>query len=195
VTYEALVAAVGEERYRAACEYAGREGEWPKDLAMVPHELSDLWDDASVPIADRLALALRFHAEMPRYAHLMYLKSWYRDLGPAERVTLWDAYRERFAAGDEHIAYSLWVDFFEDPATVREAWLEMTTANRSASLHRLLEIAGPVPWALKAELFSDLADDPAWHESIRRAITASENDVFGQIDERDAKRWRRRVGG
>ncbi len=202
MSYEALVAAVGPRRYRAACEWAWGQGDWPKDLAMVPHELSDLWDDAGLALDDRLALALRFYAEMPCYAHLMYLKGWYRDFDGTLRATVWDTYRCALAGDVAALAgpvsYSLWVDFFEDPATVAEAWREIVRPDRparGARLRRALEIAGPVPWPLKVELFEELSGEPAWHGSIRDAITASENDVFGQIDRRDAARWLRRVGG
>jgi hypothetical protein len=202
VSYDALVAAVGPERYRSACEWARREGEWPGDLANVPHELSDVWEDDAVPMAERLDIALRFFAEMPCYAHLMYLKGWYRHLDDTLRAVVWETYREALTGSDERVAhpvsYSLWVDFFEDRATVAAAWSEMTRADkpaRGARLRRVLGIAGPVPWPVKAALFEELVGDPAWHPSIRRAISDSATDILGQIDERDAKRWRRRVGG
>jgi hypothetical protein len=188
LTYDALVAAVGAERYRAACAAARGTEDWPEDLAMVPHELSDAWD-----ADDPLPLALRLYAEMPCYAHLMYLNQHYGALGGPEQAVIWETYRDALATGDRHVAYSLWVDFFEDPATVEEAWREIIRADRPHRPERLratLPIAGPVPWPLKAVLFQELAPDPAWHAGIRDAIDASEADVHGQVDTGDAARWR-----
>jgi hypothetical protein len=201
VTFEELVELVGPDRYRAACERAwnGPADEmWPDDLADVPHDIADLWDLDELPLAERLALALRAFREMPCYANAMYVKHAHDDLGPAERAMLWDAYRAALDSDREPLAaaaeYSLWVDFFEDPSTVEEAWREMTREPSERRLERLLESAGPVPWKLKEPLFEQLFRNPRWHPFIRAALAASANDVYGQDDPEAARAWRRRVG-
>ena len=86
----------------------------------------------------------------------------------------------------------LWVDFFEDQSTVKEAWREMTrpdTAPSERRLERLLELAGPVPWRLKEPLFEQLFPEPRWHPFILRALVGSAFDVCGDCKPRAAERW------
>ena len=93
---------------------------------------------------------------------------------------LWDAYRAWLAADDDRladpVAHSLWVDFFEDEATVQEAWREVTrrdVAPWERRIARVLQVAGPVPWALKAPLLDELAGDPRQHHAVFRALAGS----------------------
>lgn len=160
-TYEEWVVRIGEERYREACRWAwrtaaGTGGEttgasepWPRALRDVPHDLADVWHEGG-PIGERLRLALRFYDDMPCYANTMYLKHGYEEFGRAEKAAFWDAYRAALDAVDDRLAdpvgYSLWVDFFEDPETVGEAWRETTRRDRvpfDRRLRRVLKNAGP----------------------------------------------------
>ncbi len=165
MTYEDLVARVGEARYRAAVAAAHADA-WDEDLREVPHDLHDL-------VGDDLALALRVLAEMPCYANTM-------TLGPAP--ALWDFYRAALEGDDERladtVAYSLWVDFYESPATVEEAWSEtIREPAPDARVRRVLAASGPVPWALKAPWFERLR--PRWNAEIEAAIAAARTEYFG----------------
>jgi hypothetical protein len=110
---------------------------------------------------------------------------------------LWDAYREALDSPDDRLAepaaYSLWVDYFENPPTVEEAWREMLHEPTDRRLERLLHASGPVPWQLKAPLFERLSRAPRWHPFIRLALDAAETDVFGQSDPKAVEAWRRRL--
>ena len=210
-TYEQWVTRIGEERYREACGWAWRTAAgtgsdsaassepWPRSLEDVPHDLADVWHEGG-STAERLRLALRFYDDMPCYANTMYLKHGFEEFGPAEKATFWDAYRAALDAVDDRIAdpvgYSLWVDFFEDPETVREAWLETTRRDGAPfdrRLRRVLMNAGPVPWTLKDELFGQLCDRQEWHLSIYGALLGSAFDAYGQLDATSARAWLTRI--
>jgi hypothetical protein len=190
LTYEEAVELVGAERYRAACD-AARRDQWPKGLEMVPHELQDLWDDRDAPLGERLDLALRVLREMPCYANTMALKWHVDELDPADRERLYAAYREALDGDDERltdtVSYSLWVDFFEDQNTVTGAWEAMIASAPDVRIARVLRISGPVPWTLKAPWFGWLGK--RWRTEIAAAIRSARAEVFGQVDERDARRF------
>jgi hypothetical protein len=165
VTYEDLVARVGEARYRAAVA-AARADDWTDDLREVPFDVHDL-------VEDDLALALRVLGEMPCYANTMTLEP-----APA----LWDFYRAALDGDDERlaatIAYSLWVDFYESAATVEEAWRETTREPApDARIRRVLAASGPVPYALKAPYFERLG--PRWRTEVGAAIERARTEYFG----------------
>jgi hypothetical protein len=206
VTFEELVAGVGAERYRAACAWAWQMAEglgrapggaqWPEELAAVPHDMAEAWYDDATSLADRLDLALRLSAEMPCYATLMYMKVHFADLPDELRQKLWTAYRAALASDDPRVAdpvsYVLWVDFFEDPSTVDEAWRETARWDLPPwhrRLRRVLDVAGPVPWPHKEALFEHLVGDPSWHAPIARALIGSAFDVYGHLDAAAARRW------
>lgn len=196
MTFEELIARVGEERYRAACEWAwqtaegtgdgGGSARWPNDLGDVPHDLADAWYDEHTSLSDKLDLALRVYSEMPSYATLMYMKDRYNDLPGELREKLWTAFRAALESDDRRVAdpvtYILWVDFFEDLDTVEEAWSEMARRDLPSwepRLRRVLEAAGPVPWPQKEPVFEELAPDTSWHPHILRALVGSAFDVYG----------------
>ena len=208
--FEELVAVVGKERYRAACEWAWRmaagTGEcWEprsgaRALDEVPHELADVWYDGKTSLADRVDLALRLYREMPCYANTMHLKSFYGEFGTAEKRRFWDAYRAALDTDDDRLAdpvvYSLWVDFYEDQDTVHEAWQETSrcdVAPWERRLQRVLDAAGPVPWHLKEPLFEQLVRDAGWHPFIFRALVGSAFDVYGALDRDAAQAWLERL--
>jgi hypothetical protein len=137
---------------------------------------------------------------MPCYANTVYLKHGFEEFGRAEKAAFCDAYRAALDAVDDRLAdpvgYSLWVDFFEDPETVGEAWRETTRRDRAPfdrRLRRVLMNAGPVPWAFKDELFDQLCDDQAWHPSIYGALLGSAFDAYGQLDGVSARAWLTRI--
>jgi hypothetical protein len=200
VLYDEFVESVGQDRYRRACEAARRtaastgraldaEEPWPDDLADVPHDLADLWFAAGVSLDARLEAGLRFLAEMPCYANTMYMTGFFAEMAPAQRTLLWAAYREALEApGDGRaaaIAYSLWVDYFEDPTTSAEAFAAVTAMgglNWDRRIGRVLSVAGPVPWRPKQRLLEALLPEQRWHSSILLAIEGSLFDVYGQAE-------------
>lgn len=209
VLFEELVARVGAERYAGACEWAwrtaartGRCGvgrSWPTSLEEVPHEFADAWWDADASLSERLEAGLALYREMPCYANTVPLHGFYHEFSAGDRDRLWDAYRAALAHPDDRLAdpvsYSLWVDFFEDPATVEEAWQETTRPGGEGwerRVSRVLDVAGPVPWPLKEALFESLVDEPRWHPAVLRAIVGSAFDAFGALGP-SAGDWLRRL--
>jgi hypothetical protein len=209
VLFDELVAQIGAERYRAACRQAWRSAagtgrcggarSWPGDVAFVPHEFADMWWGDAAP-AQCLETALRLYREMPCYANTIELKRAYERFGDDEKQTLWNALRELLASDDDRLAdplgYALWVDFFEDHSTVEEAWRETTRRDVDPwqrRITRVLDVAGPVPWPLKEDVFVALVADERFHPAILRALAGSAFDVCGQLDAAAAAGWLRRL--
>jgi len=202
---EQFSARVGERRYRDACTWAWKTAAgtgrrcaihsgWPDGLQSVPHELADLWYEPT-PIAQRLRLGLHLYRDMPCYANTTHLVGFHAEYGAAERSMLWDAYRQALqSASDEladPIAHALFADAFQDERLVQEAWLQTTRRDVEPwerRIERLLAIAGPVPWSLKAALLDELAVQPSWHASIFRALADSTFQSQGQLERRPAAR-------
>ena len=198
VLFDELAAKVGPQRYREACERAwqtaagtGRcagQRSWPGDLQAVPPEFEEAWWRGDAPIGERLQMALRLYAEMPCYANTLALHAFQHEFGEPQRRALWDAYRAWLSCDDDRladpIAHSLWVDFFEDEATVEEAWREVTRTDVvpwERRVARVLQVAGPVPWHCKAALLHELAGDPRHHHAVFAALAGSAFDLLGTL--------------
>ena len=196
--FDELVATVGPQRYREACERAwqtaagtgrcGGQRSWAGDLHAVPPQFADAWWHAEASIAERLQMGLRLYADMPCYANTVALHGFYREFGDAERRALWDAYRQWLSGEDDRladpVAHSLWVDFFEDETTVARAWHEVTRRDLAPwerRVARVLQVAGPVPWAVKHPLLDELAGDPRMHGPVFRALAGSAFDLLGDL--------------
>ncbi|HEX2084285.1 MAG TPA: hypothetical protein VHF89_01270 [Solirubrobacteraceae bacterium] len=174
--------------------------EWPDDLGDVPHEIDDLlWYEGDAPAQERMAVALELYRAMPCYANLMGIKLVYDDLPRDVRDTLWAEVRAHLAQPDdrlaEPVAYSLFVDFYEDPSTVHEAWAQTATTEplEPRRIERVLDSSGPVPFALKEPLYAQLANEPRWHPHIFRSLVRSALDVYGDLDEERARGWLARL--
>ncbi|HEX8084463.1 MAG TPA: hypothetical protein VF529_09255 [Solirubrobacteraceae bacterium] len=196
-----LAQAVLVERAAAAEEGAAAETEppperWPDDLDEVPHDLNDLlWHEGESPPAERMAAALAVYRAMPCYATLMGLTDVFHDLPRDVRSAMWAAYRALLDQADAPLAdpvtYSLWVDFYEDRSTVKEAWHE-TALHAPATdlrLERVLDHSGPVPFKLKERLYERLIGEPRWHPHILTSLARSATDVYGDLPKRRARRW------
>lgn len=203
-----LIASVGEERFRRACEWAwataagtGRSGEedldarWPRDVVDVPHDLADaVWEEGEASWMERVALAFELYREVPCYATLMYMRHYFSDWDPAARRRFWDEYRALLSDEDDRladpIAYSVWCDYFEDPASVEEAWTAVASpgAVSERGLRRVLDVSGPVPYDLKVPVYERLVGSTHWHPFIFRSLLYSAFDVYGQIDARAARK-------
>jgi hypothetical protein len=197
LTLDALIGIVGHAAFDDACREAS--GSTNESIASnVPHELSDrLWYAGSESLVDRLAIAVELYRRMPCYANLMYWR--YRDFDERTRARMWAAYRELVghpdAAVAEPIAYSLWVDYFEDASTMERAWSEVAGPQepRRPRLERVLAASGPVAWRLKSPLYEALAQEGGWDDSIVAGLYGSCVDIYGSVEREAALRILRRL--
>jgi hypothetical protein len=186
LTLDTLIGIVGHAAFDDACrEASGSANE--STASNVPHELSDrLWYAGSESFTDRLTIAIELYRRMPCYANLMYWR--YRDFEGETRAQMWAAYRELVghpdAAVAEPIAYSLWVDYFEDASTMERAWSELSGPQepRRPRLDRVLAASGPVAWPLKAPLYQALAEEGGWDDPIVAGLYGSCVDIYGSIE-------------
>lgn len=182
----------------SAAETIDEYAQWSEDVHGVAHALADLvWDEREPP-EERVKMLVALYEAMPSYAVLMYAWGPHRDFGAARKV-FWDAYRRWLSDEDARLArpvsYSLWVDFFESPGSVEEAWREVSgfEAPYEKRLERVLVGSGPVPYDLKADLYESLLPLPRWHYFIFRSLLHSVFDVYGQIELSAARRVFRRL--
>jgi hypothetical protein len=175
LTLDALIKIVGHAAFEDACRDAS-DSTNDSTAQDVPHELSDrLWYAGSESFTDRLAIGVELYRRMPCYANLMYWR--YRA-----------AYRELVghpdAAVAEPIAYSLWVDYFEDASTMERAWSEVSGPQepRRPRLERVLAASGPVAWPLKSPLYRALAEEGGWDDPIVAGLYGSCVDIYGSIE-------------
>jgi hypothetical protein len=192
LTIDALVGVVGLEAFEMACKEAMSVGN-ESMVSEVPHDLSGrLWFDGGEPLGERLAVAVELYRRMPSYANLMYWR--YSEFDEFARARMWDAFREFLADPWDPVAqpaaYSLWVDYFEDRATVDRAWREVSGPQepRRPRLERVLRVSGPVPWALKESLYEELAAEGGWGRPLADALYGSCIDVYGSLDRMRALR-------
>jgi hypothetical protein len=127
-------------------------------------------------------------------------------------TVFWDGYRHHLESTQPPAAvrYSLWVDWFEDPSTVRTAFAEvlgndvdrLRGSGRLGDLidgplfrraERVLQDSGPVPWPVKSGLYADLAAVEALHPALYCGILASYHDVHGDLDPIEALDLLRRL--
>ncbi|MGW4507282.1 hypothetical protein ACWENO_21890 [Streptomyces sp. NPDC004436] len=115
--------------------------------------------------------------------------------GPLPSDVLWDGYRRRLEADRdaEAVTYSLWVDWFEDPATSATAFAEVlgddidrVVAEPSEAVllraRRVLECSGPVPWTVKEPTYRTAVRLPALHAAVFRGLLAGFHDVYGDLE-------------
>lgn len=115
--------------------------------------------------------------------------------GPLPSDVLWDGYRRRLEADRdaEAVTYSLWVDWFEDPATSATAFAEVlgddigrVVAEPSEAVllraPRVLECSGPVSWTVKESTYRTAARLPALHAAVFRGLLAGFHDVYGDLE-------------
>ncbi|WP_329117046.1 hypothetical protein [Streptomyces sp. NBC_01465] len=109
----------------------------------------------------------------------------------------WAGYRERLEAVEstgvvEAVTYSLWVDWFEDRATVDAAFAQVLGDSAGQlkggdepllrRARRVLEVSGPVPWALKHPVYRIAAGIPELQGALFRGILTSYRDVYGDLE-------------
>lgn len=198
-----LIDVVGRERFDAACTWAWRtakgtggwddDGEWPDDLAEVPHELDDFVYDAA-PAGERMRLGIELYHAMPCYWNAVGMYHVHRELDGADRAWFWAEMRRLMDDPDDRLAdpqgYTLWCDYFEDQSTVEEAWTELTGSQHPGGerrVRRAVELSGPVPWALKAPVLRRCLAHPELHVTLVRALAGAAFDVYGRIELDEAR--------
>jgi len=88
----------------------------------------------------------------------------------------------------EPVEYVLWVDFFEDQSTCEEAWHGLMNLSKNKEVtNRLLINAGPVPYIMKKPIYQLLLSDKTRHSVIAESLARSLEDVYGDIDHKDAR--------
>ena len=123
-----------------------------------------LWEDENIEPIDKIKISFELFERSPEYGICMELKMAFNEMSIEIRDYLWEKYRYYLLSGTdkqkEQIKYSLWVDFFEDPETVDEAWSKIVTNNSEINvLRQVLSISGPVPFEKKDKLYLKVIED------------------------------------
>ena len=157
-------------------------------------EISDEVWYSKMAIADKISLGFQLYEKFPSYYH--FLVPFYHGIRdkeiflPDHKKIIWEHFI-RYLASEAHyadpVSYVLWVEFFEDAATVRDTWQGLLNNCRSKkTLLDMLKIAGPVPFDLKEISYKSLLTDKASHEIIFNSLFYSAFEYFGNIDKRKA---------
>lgn len=163
------------------------------DWNLVDDIADQLWY-SSYDLDDKILVGFQLFELFPSYWHM--LTPYYhhvRDmvLSSKQKEATWRKFVQYLsdeAYYADPVGYVLWVDFFEDPKTVRETWHGLVSHNRKKeSLRKLIESAGPVPFDLKEPVYRAMLKDQVNHPAILRSLLASAYDVYGQIDNRKAR--------
>jgi len=206
MTIERLKSLVGSDVYSAACKEAwlfspgtGSMDHWQSHyddwqaLQQVMRAVS--YHTWMVTDAEVLQFFFDLYRDMPAYKVLFELSITrpYRELSPELKDVYWKFFREMFGSADDAqadpVGYVLWCDFFEDPELVEKAWSSLISGGPSDRLiERLLISSGPIPFSLKRSLYSTLKGEKRWHYFIYRSLLHSEFDVYGQIDNGEARK-------
>ncbi|MBS1952077.1 MAG: hypothetical protein OJF59_000979 [Cytophagales bacterium] len=157
--------------------------------------LSDTVWHSSMAYSQIIPLGFNLFELFPSYYH--FLIPFYHGIknkkisGSSEKEMIWKHFTGYLVSENYYadpVGYVLWADFFEDEATVREAWQGLVrNSTGQKSLLRLIEVAGPVPFDLKNLVYENLLADPATHDVIFNSLLSSAHDVFGQIDKEKAR--------
>lgn len=201
---QAVVAAVGPERYRSAtgpaqqvARYFGTPDFYKaagvSEDADLPHAIGSLVMDSTLPDLAKMALLLDIHEDLPTYGILYVIAIYWFDFGQEAHELFWRTAREVLDAEQDvragPLAYALAVDFFEDGRVVHEAWSALVRDDASPRLlERMLDNSGPVPASLREPLYSRLMQDPAWHPAILRSLLHSREQYHERADKERALR-------
>jgi hypothetical protein len=197
LTLRELIRIVGQTAFDAACNeaFSSADGSVQSD---VPHQLSNrLWYEGPELLGDRIAVAAELYHQMPCYANLMYWPE--REFDEDARTRMWAEYRRALSDPSDRIAepvaYSLWVDYFEDVARVERAWTEVAGLDepRRPRLQRVISGSGPVPWELKAPVYEFLAAEGGWEDALLDGLYGSVIDIYGSLEREPALRLLQRL--
>lgn len=111
----------------------------------------------------------------------------YESLNADARAAFWrDARTMLESTSDddwEALTTGIWLDLLHDESLVAEAWRGLTDPRPDdVALTRVLEISGPVPVHVKQPLLEQLVTNPAWHDTIIRALWFGLFEDHGRID-------------
>jgi hypothetical protein len=168
----------------------------------VAHQWTDqIWLDGAIGPLEQLDLALGLLDLLDEYWVTVEVGQYAISRGSPVLNRMWEGYRERLERPTpaEQVTYSLWVDWFEDRATVESAFSEVLSADvlehaalgrlsefASGALHRrserVLEASGPVPWTVKIPIYEHLERVPELHPALFRAVLASYHDIYGSLE-------------
>lgn len=165
----------------------------PDDVAhgLIPLVLQD----PDLDPADRLEVGLGLLELLDHYWVTVELR-WFVNAAGDEALaaTHWQAVRDHLEEPEpsDAVLYSLWVDWFEDPATVERAFAEVL-GNDVAALgggdERLLRRAaavlresGPVPWRFKHPVYEAATEVPALRPAVYRGLLTSYHDIYGFLE-------------
>jgi hypothetical protein len=160
--------------------------------------LNDLSDEvwySKLTSHQKITLGFQLFEAFPSYYH--FLTPYYHAIcneeiaEPAHKELVWKQLIRYLSAEDfyaDPVGYVLWVDFFEDASTVKEAWEGLIKYAGGKSLLSLLERAGPVPFHLKEGVYNNLLGDESTHVAIFNSLLFSSFDVFGDVDAEKALR-------
>jgi len=178
------------------CGKRGVVKELSSDVWNLFDDISDKVWYSSMTISQKIPLGFQLYELFPSYYH--FLVPYYHAMrdkeitDPNEKASIWKQFMKYLASENYYadpVGYVLWVDFFEDPETVKETWQGLiNNYSNKKSLLLLLEAAGPVPFDLKESVYNNLLSDKANHDSIFTSLLYSAYDVFGQIDKKKAHR-------
>jgi len=88
----------------------------------------------------------------------------------------------------EAIEYVLWVDFFEDRTVSAKIWHGLMTLDPIQKVKECLLLnSGPVPYSEKRGHYKKLFEDPSSHEVLAECLARCVNDVYGDVDHKEAK--------
>jgi hypothetical protein len=152
-----------------------------------PHTIQNLiwYQDNGLSDTERVRLMFGVYRDIPCYALVM---AFGYDRRSSDAISVfWHEVRHILSHPDEALAapltYMLWCDFFEAPDRCAVAWQSLyDSQSNDYLLTRLLDCAGPVPYAWKAELYQQKLPDQSWHMRIYENIRASYYDVYRDID-------------
>lgn len=157
------------------------------------NEMSDIVWYSNMANTQKILLGFELFEFFPSYYHFLipfYRTVYKKDASKKEKEIIWRKFSKYLIAEKYYadpVEYVLWVEFFEDPITVKETWKGLLkNCLNNNSLLRLLEIAGPVPFNLKEPIYNKLIIDKKNHEAIFNSLLNSAFDVFGQIDKKKA---------
>ncbi len=146
-------------------------------------------------IAEKIQLGFMLFDLFPNYSH--FLTPFYDIIESKElkandlKDGIWKsfvAYLESENYYATPVSHLLWVDFFENPDTVLEAWQGLMNQKQTKqSVARLIKCAGPVPFELKVPLYKKMLKDASLHESIFYSLLFSALDENGGIDKNLAR--------
>ena len=213
LTKAALIARIGEQRYREEStlqrEFAEQADyshaipphfdELDDDSYLnIPQEIGDFIWDADAHTHTKLDVLFEIYDEMPAYGLLYVLALNYGTLSSEDRRAMWSRVRERLASNEralvQPLQYALLVNFFENPQTVAEAWDALTDPHVApAVLEAALLASAPAPFSLKEAVYNRLVNDPGWHPAIFQSLRSSVTEAVGQVEAKSALRLLERL--